>query len=415
MTVPIELIFEHASATPFRRSVIWQQRDRSGGVATNLDPWFSSFGAPSIEAVTLGRIGVGCFIADRGTPRNKLRQRREITLFVRVPDPDLAEQAKGPAQRLLTFVTGDDWELAFEADDGARPDSVGEWPQAEQVALLSGGMDSFCGALLADPTVQLYLSHSDAPVTTHSQTRSSREIPGFEPTRHVQVSLQATESFDREPSRRSRSILFMMLAVALADAQGVPRVEVPENGFTSLNPPLAANRGGVLTTRSTHPTTFQRGQELIDALGLPIRLSNPYQWVTKGELLSLARDAQGVDVVQRGLATSLSCAKSNLVLPNSGSGRNCGLDYACLVRRGAAIAAGVEDTSNYVCHDVQLAAEVAALRRADIRAVKRALEQEPSVVALSGACGPFPDGYDYEEGVDLWRRGLDELAGVQLP
>ncbi len=415
MSVPIEVVSDDTQATAYRRTAVWCERNNAGGVDTDLDPWLTRFGTPGLAAITLARIGVACFIADRGTARNQLRQRREINLIIRVPDPDLAMQAKESVERLLSFVTGDEWELGFEPDDTERPSSFGvDTRQADQVALLSGGLDSFCGALLNDPSTQLYLSHSDASVIKHSQSTSRVEVPGFDPTRHIQVRLQARGPFDKEPSRRSRSILFMALAIALADANGIQTVEVPENGFTSLNPPLAANRGGVLTTRSTHPTTFERAAEVLDRLELPIRLANPYEWITKGELIIKARDAHGDDVIKRGLATTLSCAKSNLVLPNSGFGRNCGLDYACLVRRGAVIASGVEDTSSYACHDAHLRADVEHLRRADIQAVKGALNQTPSVVRLVSMCGPFPDRYDYDRGVDLWRRGLDELATVDL-
>lgn len=416
MTVPIELIPGGAIPTDYRRTSIWQMGDKSGGIDTNLDPWLTQMGHASNAAITLARIGVAVFVADRGTTRNKLNQRRNIDLVVNVPDPDLASQAKDAAGRLLEFVTGDEWHLTFEADATERPESEApRFDAAKQVALLSGGLDSFCGALLNDPTDQLFLSHSDASVIKHSQRISTAEIPGFEPDRHCQVRLKACDEFDKEPSRRSRSILFATLAVALADAQNISIVEIPENGFTSLNPPLAANRGGVLTTRSTHPMMFAYAKQLIADLELSVQLKNPYEWDTKGELLIRALSAHGEGVVKRGLATTLSCAKSNLILRNSGSGRNCGLDYACLVRRGAAIRSGIEDTSNYACHEPHLAADIADLRRADIQAVKSALLETPTIVSLVSMCGPFPNGYDYDNALDLWRRGQHELASIPLP
>lgn len=416
MTVPLELISVADTPTAQRRTAVWQADDGSGGIETNLDPWLTSMGRGSDAAITLARIGVGAFIADRATTRNKLRQRREIHLVVRVPDPDLASQATDSVLQLLEFVTGDDWQITFEHDtterSTAKSSAIG---QSDQVALLSGGLDSFCGALLNDPSAQLFLSHSDAPVTKHSQNLATAEIPGFIPNRHFQVRLKASDPFDKEPSRRSRSILFVALAVALADAKDIATVEIPENGFTSLNPPLAANRGGVLTTRSTHPTSFEYAKQVLNDLQLRVRLTNPYEWDTKGELLKRARDEHGDHVISRGLATTLSCAKVNLVLPNSGSGRNCGLDYACLVRRGAAIAAGIQDTSNYACHEPHLADSIAELRRADIQAVKSALLETPTIIQLLSRCGPFPDNYNYQRALDLWTRGKDELASIPLP
>lgn len=414
MTVPVELIPVTAAPAAFRKTIVWSPGDSSGGIETTLDPWLTSFGTPGAAAITVARVGIGAFIVDRAIKRNALRQRRQIELIVQVPDPDLGDQAAGSLQRLLGFVTGDDWAVAFEPDIADRPTSAPTWYGSE-VALLSGGLDSYCGALIGGTTDRLFLSHSDASVIKHSQRNAAAHVPGFDRDRHVQVRLVAKKPFNREPSRRSRSILFMALAVALADAAGAASVEVPENGFTSLNPPLAANRGGVLTTRSTHPMTFALTEAVLADLGLDIELRNPYEWHTKGELVVAAVDHVGADRVRQGLPNTLSCAKSNLILKNSGFGRNCGLDYACIVRRAGVQAAGLTDTSDYAFENPRLAPAVAELRRADIEAVKLSLSREPSVRDLVAGCGPFPSGYDYTRALELWKRGRNELAAISLP
>ena len=57
---------------------------------------------------------------------------------------------------------------------------------------------------------------------------------------------------------------------------------MPENGFTSLNVPLAANRGGVLTTRSTHPWTFTLLLRVLDGLGLSVAVDEPVRVLDQG-------------------------------------------------------------------------------------------------------------------------------------
>ena len=52
--------------------------------------------------------------------------------------------------------------------------------------------------------------------------------------------------FPDEPTRRSRSILFIALGLAAASARGGVPLLIGENGFTSLNPPLASERAGSL-------------------------------------------------------------------------------------------------------------------------------------------------------------------------
>ncbi len=413
IVVPIELVAENETPTPQRKTIVWGS-EQSAGLTTDLDWWMTGFGTVSDAALTLARVGCAAFLADRAVRRNALRQRREIHLITRVPDPALAQQCAQSAQDLLGFVTGDRWRLEFEADTSMHPTAHGG-RQAQEVSLLSGGLDSFCGAVIAGTDGRLFLSHSDASVIKHSQNQSTPHIPGYEEAQHVSVRLAARHPFNREPSRRSRSILFIGLGVALADASGVTTIEVPENGFTSLNPPLAANRGGVLTTRSTHPMTFHLAEQVLADLGLKLSLRNPYEWLTKGELISMAADSAGPEVVQAGLSHTLSCAKSNLMLKGKTFGRNCGLDYACMVRRAGVLAAGLHDTSAYECHTPGMESAVEAARTADIAAIKTALRTPPTMSALLSGCGPFPPNYDYERGLELWKRGHSELSALSLP
>lgn len=413
MTVPVQVSTPGHQPQPGRRTIAWD-RDDVEGIDTNLDPWMARFGAPSVAAVTLGRIGVAAFLTDRTVRRNALRQRRDIELVVSVPDPDLARQAQLSVQRLLGFVTGDHWQVEFERDTSQRPAAAPQY-QADEVALLSGGLDSYCGALISGATDRVFLSHSDASVIKHSQNRSAPTIPGYDATQHATVRLAARAPFNREASRRSRSVLFLALAVALADAAGAGTVEVPENGFTSLNPPLAANRAGVLTTRSTHPTTFERFNQVVRDLGVAVTLRNPYEWHTKGELVAAAVTAAGAPTVLAGIPHTLSCAKSNLILKGKTFGRNCGLDYACMVRRAGIEAAGLVDPTTYECHTPALAAQVERERRQDITAVKQSLADEPSLLDLAAMCGPFPAGYDMDRALALWNRGANELSSLTLP
>ena len=60
---------------------------------------------------------------------------------------------------------------------------------------------------------------------------------------------------------------------------------IPENGFISLNIPLTPLRVGTFSTRTTHPLFISQMQDILDALGINVRLSNPYQFKTKGEML----------------------------------------------------------------------------------------------------------------------------------
>ena len=63
--------------------------------------------------------------------------------------------------------------------------------------------------------------------------------------------------------------MFLSLGVAVASSLGSRSLIIPENGYTGINLPLRPNRGGALSTRSTHPETFRRVAEILTALNKP--------------------------------------------------------------------------------------------------------------------------------------------------
>jgi hypothetical protein len=219
-----------------------------------------------------------------------------------------------------------------------------------------------------------------------------------------------------EPSERSRSLLFAALGVATAVGRRARRLQVPENGWTSLNPPLRANRGGWLSTRSTHPQTFALLGELLDRLGLAVEVINPYGWRTKGELVRAAAEVAGPDF-PAGVAGTLSCAKLDGRLYRGGHpALNCGLCVACLVRRAAIQAAGVPDHTEYLAdrltgQSLQLLLE---RRQPDLTAVRVAVAAGVDESLLLAAAS-LPRDFDVDRALALWERGLQELADVDLP
>lgn len=66
------------------------------------------------------------------------------------------------------------------------------------------------------------------------------------------------------------SLFTALGAAAAASSRGAGVLEVPENGYTSINLPLHPNRAGALSTRSTHPETFRRLSLLLTRLSLGV-------------------------------------------------------------------------------------------------------------------------------------------------
>jgi hypothetical protein len=210
-------------------------------------------------------------------------------------------------------------------------------------------------------------------------------------------------------------MLFMALGIALATGRGAHLVEVPENGHTSLNPPLGPERGGALSTRSTHPRTFARMNGLLTNLEIEVAVRNPHHDKTKGELVALANAVSPGDFALAA-AETLSCAKLNGNYYKGGNPNyHCGLCVACIVRRGSLIAASVADNTPYLCETLVGDARAKLLRdrASDVDAAKRALltgiEEEDLLVT-----GPYPDDFDLDAGLEVCRRGLAEMARVPL-
>ncbi len=208
----------------------------------------------------------------------------------------------------------------------------------------------------------------------------------------------------------------MTMAVAAASGIGATRVLVPENGFTSINPPLEPSRAGVMTTRSTHPWTFHSLTELLATLGLTgIAVVNPHHDLTKGELLKQAMPAD-TETDQALAAATVSCAKPNPGRPPGGNpNTQCGVCIACLVRRAAFIAAGLPDQTEYAVKTWAKAPAEAVRhsRRHDIAAWRSATENGIARHRVLGSAA-WPPGTDFDHVLDLVDRGLKELAHVPV-
>ncbi|PJM91339.1 queuosine biosynthesis protein queC [Streptomyces sp. CB01373] len=376
-------------------------------------------GPAPAAAADLVRMAASAYLADRSTSRPTTFA-RTIDLTVHTIDPAPWNATSGRlAEELLAWLTGDAWHLhAVSADPGDhRPAPV---PAADDVMLLSGGLDSLCGAAdhLGDTAARIHLSHYDgSTVIRHAQHQTSAWLSdrAQQPLRHLSVKFHQTRTA-RERSSRSRSLLFAALASAVAAGAASPRVTVPENGFTSINPPLTAARGGALSTRSTHPGTFARINELLASLDVPVTVTNPYAYLTKGQLLARACDRAGQPLLQAGAAT-LSCSKlDGNWYPGGDPTLNCGLCLACLVRRGAFTQGPRRDPTLYLVGHLTGPARQLLLdrRRKDIHDVRQAIARgidDTDILAV----GDFPPDTDLDAVVNMCQRGLQELNHVSLP
>jgi 7-cyano-7-deazaguanine synthase in queuosine biosynthesis len=397
-----------------------------------LEPWN---GVPP-TAIDLVRVAAGAYLTDRLTPRGTAFT-RSLHLSVAVTTPNAwTQEIRDDTADLLHWLTGDQWALTIIGDDtsartrtSAPPPAPSLLPpgsptapaeRAQSVTLLSGGLDSFLGAvhlLRIDPNVD-FLGHRDAATAVQGAQRRLEHwlAKRFSPVpSYTRVALRQAEAV-AENTNRSRSLLFAALGVAAAAARGRHVLQIPENGYTSINLPLHPNRGGALSTRSTHPETFRRVNRTIDQLGLDVHATNPFQDLTKGEAMRRVADADPPEGWLDAAAATLSCSKLDGGRIQGGNpNHNCGLCVACLVRRGTFIAAHEADHTPYLVNSLAGAAldDLVSRRRGDIEAVRYAVSRGVDDILIDA--GTWPPDHDLDATTDLVRRGLAELAAVPLP
>jgi hypothetical protein len=233
--------------------------------------------------------------------------------------------------------------------------------------------------------------------------------------RSSQVGSGAT--FRQEDSSRSRSMLFLALGFAAASVRGGELI-VAENGFTSLNVPLGGERRGPLTTRTTHPAFLDGLVATLEAIGLPVKVTTPYDSLTKGQLFDQVRGSVGVDSASNLLSASHSCSKPGAQYLGSGfsPADQCGMCSACLVRRAAFAASDIEDRTAYVIDkldgDPRRARWMTDDKRSDYVTVQGALER--GLRAGDIAALGLPDRIRRADALALARAGLNELALLDL-
>ena len=272
---------------------------------------------------------------------------REIELDIAVADVPFWSEQAGTLAKALAFLTTDRWTLRFH--EGGMEPTPGRHPvrpREDCVVLLSGGLDSFVGAIdLADAGHRCFAISQTVRGDAEKQVDFAARIGGG--LGHLQLNHNANSPGVQETSQRARSLIFIAFGVLAATAlqryyngDRVP-LYVCENGFIAINPPLTGGRLGGLSTRTAHPEFLGRLQTVLDAADLRVGIVNPYGAKTKGEML---RECANQLLLKAEAVRSTSCGRFQRF-----KYRQCGRCVPCQVRRAAFLVwGGIPDTTNYV-------------------------------------------------------------------
>ncbi|MBV9877725.1 MAG: hypothetical protein JO025_23565 [Verrucomicrobia bacterium] len=361
---------------------------------------------------------------------------REIRLVVPVSDVARWNALVPLLQRMLNFLTGDQWKLGFRPRPPEFEHTVrirqrrSTDPAFNSIALFSGGLDSLIGAIdvLEQGQTPLLISHAGEGATSDAQTTlfNCLKLQYRQPFNRLRVWMNfpnaLIENVNSENTTRARSFLFF--AAGVFAGTGLPdsfTLRVPENGLIALNVPLDPLRLGALSTRTTHPFYMARWNDLLAALGVSGLLENPYWNLTKGEMAAqCANRAVLADLVP----TSLSCASPTKSRWKGRATEHCGYCLPCLIRR-AALRHGLASADN-TSYTVDVTAGILDTGQAQgqqVRSFQFAIErirQRPQLATLLiHKPGPLSDESPTRqlELAGVYRRGLEELgtllAGVR--
>lgn len=354
------------------------------------------------------------FAADRAAQRDPgLDWNRSIELHVPVRDPEHWRNLAAPFEDIFASLTYDRLALHFHTgEDFNDPPRQRQQPFAASdcIALLSGGMDSFVGALelLDSGAKPLFLAASGSGATNGAQTNVFEVISGIDSTRELLklIAKRANSNFPGdEQSQRSRSFLFVSTAALVAVASGFEDVYVNENGIMAVHVPLTAARHGSFSTRTATPRVLdQMGRLAADALGGRVIVKNLLLGKTKGDVAKRASELGYASAVKQTISCwSISHTRSH-----------CGHCAPCILRRVACLQHGVDDVN----YELDVLGDFAALDKDDAK---------DTLVHFVQLAEEFRDGDDFDleldhadlingasglgvgETIDLYRRWADEI------
>ncbi|MCD8289830.1 MAG: 7-cyano-7-deazaguanine synthase [Prevotella sp.] len=346
---------------------------------------------------------------------------REFDVDIMVPANTKFQGISDDINRMLSFLTGDYWTCQFIGEariNYPRYKTTTYYDDITQVNLFSGGMDSLIGAvdyLANNPNGHLYLSsHYDqfmrGPQSDQVKVKHAL-INRFDTalkSERTAVMISPKESI--EMSCRSRSLMFLSLATIVASYASCD-VVVPENGSVSINYPLSPSRRAACSTRTTHPIFIKAFQNVLQKLGLNVRVYNPYEFMTKGEMV---RNCADKDFLLKVIPLSNSCGKRHMhqQMYDNRNATHCAHCMPCMYRKAALI--GEVDPTSYgnrletifkkrkysVSNDF-----FAMLEFLKLNLSKEDIKKELYIAGMSG----FPN---IEQYVDLVKRTRKELEDM---
>lgn len=385
---------------------------------------------PKNNAFDLLNIALGVYTIDQVVSRALYGYQgwsRHFKVYIPVNDYKIWNNVKGDFEKLLSFLSGDKWEIVFRQITTVRNVALPAQPNPKNidtVSLFSGGLDSFIGAidLLENNKKVVLISHykngSESPIQTllHDILLKQYGTTSFDKFKFYVQPNQKNSNVSKEDTSRARSFLFFALGLTIANSIG-DNVEfiIPENGLISLNVPLTSTRLSSHSTRTTHPFYLQTFKTILLGIGVINPISNPYQFYTKGEMMASCKNQQ---ILKSCYEKTLSCSHPDNSRFTKGQrpGIHCGYCVPCIIRQ----ASEHKSRNNKTQYANQIkSSPISALKKSgrDLRAFNLAIERlstlkkhNIALELLNSGPLPFADKKELDDYIGVYERGMKEVA-----
>ncbi len=275
--------------------------------------------------------------------------RRAFHFIIAVRNPDFWNKADvlETLQDTLGFLSGETYNFTFvQAADPVQLreqyfDFIDGQLAPDEIALFSGGVDSFAGAVESivgqQKTVALVGHHSANKVqSVQKQLIDGLQTKGYgKQAQFISIKVRNSQSEAKEYTQRTRSFLFACLGMCIAQMYGKDRFTFYENGVVSLNLPLTKDVLESRATRTTHPRALNGFKSLFDmVVGKNIVIDHPFQWLTKKEV---------TEKIKKHGCESLLVDTNSCTRPRTWTRKHshCGVCSQCIDRRFSILAAGM--------------------------------------------------------------------------
>ncbi len=295
---------------------------------------------------------------------------RRFRFVIGVDEPEFWNQPEvtDALEATLGFLSQDTFALEFRPRDQKQPRQlvfsgpqgkpVVPWDDVRDVALFSGGLDSFAGAadlILGQKRTVVLVSHLSATKMAAVQNalfidlaRIAKEHGCPEP-RHVVVDLQRHDKRLRsERTQRTRSLLYAAIAGAVANLIGRDRVCAFENGIVAMNLPIAGSVVGARATRTAHPRALVSFGKVLSAVaGRQLRAENPFALKTRADVIHGLASSPALHLAKQ----TVSCAH---IHRKSTMHPHCGVCSQCIDRQFGFLGAGMQEHDSELGYAVRL-------------------------------------------------------------